>query len=504
VPVSAEQPLGCCCAGSNSHEPVPAAQPAIAGHKPLADRERLARVFIRHCDENPAISQQIRDSHEMDVGSLRRMVSDELGVQEMFFRQSDIGPNFVSFLQRVLGLVLQSDRYVARQIDESKPFLINAHDTLRDIGPQLQEWARVIEATGLQFTIALDRFDDFIDNLVSDDLPRTRKIRRFFLQGLVPTLSKLDNDKSFAWLRVVASLPEDLVVDIALREIASHKKLHFVEIDWSRGNLVSLLDGRVSSVLPGITFSEIFSYQVPNLNHLVLTKETPEDYLIRHTTRRPREVMAHAARLFTFMRKQRRVPSPREYGEIIHLSNKEIVEDQVFPEWQSVLPSIRSFFSGMARRSPPTVFTLAEFEQWDQASSSVGLHRYGENMLSGEAKSFTALAALFRVGSVGFRVRRASRRDGYIRQGDNDFVRYIFAFTSKRDPISDIVDFLLRPNLPELVETSEGKSYRGTLLGQDHGIYDIALCFSPMFFEVAGAEHMSPYLVGEHLEESVY
>jgi hypothetical protein len=460
------------------------------------------QIFLNHADGNLKIQSVLSEMYNAKLDELRSLLSDEIGTSETFLRPSDIGLNFVSFLKNLISNIIVTDSYLARKIEAGRKKDDNSLDVLRDLGSDFDKWAVIASDLGVYVTLGLDRFDDFIDNLVSNDLEETRLIRRIFLHGLVSAVYKIDRSKHYSWLRVIASLPQDLVIDMNLREIASQRRMHFVEIEWSRADLAAILDKRINAVIPGFGFADFFPGQIQNRNPMVLKKELACDYVIRHSTRKPREVMAHAAMLFEAIRDKNRLLSSQEFSEVIADSNIEIVTNQVVPEWNSVLPNLRACMHSINRHEPKTVFSLNDFEGWDKALAHISVKEVGGQKLSPESRAMTALSSFFRIGIVGFRVRRPTRKKGYLQQGDSDFARYIFAYGTTTNPLGDIVEYILSPSLLERLKQGGISEHRTVLSGNREGTLDVSLCFSPMFFETLEAEHETPYIIDEIFGEN--
>ena len=408
---------------------------------------------------------------------------------------ADASQNFIRYLTNLVRKISISDTSIAEQLSAAESQSKDPLSALRDLSPEFYAGGRLIGDSGLQLTIALDKFDDFIDRLVSNDLSSTRLLRRHFLHGLVSSLYQIRRRPEFRWLRVIASLPEDLVVDLDLREIASHKRTGFVQISWSNEDLQNLLDNRVASVLPGTGWADLFPFQVSNANRRVQRKERSGDYMIRHTTRRPRELMAHARNLFDSMRTSGKPIDTAEMNRVIAETNREIVTTQVLREWRTVLPTLESFIQRLHRSEPKTVFSFVELTHWGASTVLVQSTLPESLRLSDDAKSMLALAALFRIGMVGFRVYRATFREGYIRQEDGNFARYVFSYSATMEPISDVTSLLLSPKLHELLDSDQYRAVRALLAEGRQGRYGIGLCFAPMFFESLNADHGEPYVI---------
>ena len=121
-------------------------------------------------------------------------------------------------------------------------------------------------------------------------------------------------------------------MDLDLREIAAHKRLLYLQIRWSNEDLKEILDNRIRAVLPDGSWDSLFPTQIQNTGKNVQTKELCVDYIIRHTTRRPRELMYHACALFKEMQRRNGAISNEDVSKIVARSNVEIVADQLVPE----------------------------------------------------------------------------------------------------------------------------------------------------------------------------
>lgn len=453
-------------------------------------------------------SQAIRDrvrsgrlnADEQAMADLQAEIASELGIV-VRPHTADVSQSFVRYLSGLLRRISLSDRSLAATLSDDEAQLQDPLQALRDLPEVFQAGAGQIGSSRLHLTIALDRFDDFIDRLVSNDLSTTRQLRRHFLHGLVSALYELRKHQEYGWLRVIASLPEDLVVDLDLREIASHKRMLFVHIAWTVPDLRNVLDHRVASVLAGATWGDLFPFQVSNANRKVQRKEAASDYLIRHTTRRPRELMAHALSLFLHLRATGRPIDSKEMNRVIAKTNREIVDSQVIPEWQTVLPALKTFVERMHRSEPRTVFSYAELQQWGTTAVLVRGTLPDDAHVSDDTRAMMALSSLYRIGMVGFRVRRTTGRPGYLRQGDNDWARYVYSYSGLSDPIGDVTALLLSPKLHEVVDLDQGKAVRALLAEAHQAKYDIALCFAPMFFESLSADHDFTFIVDETVLE---
>lgn len=409
---------------------------------------------------------------------------------------SDVSQNFLSYLALLVRRLRIDDESIAKDYSEPMKRSVDPLEILRDLDERFSEAATYLKSLRYHLTITLDRFDDYIDRLISNDPDITRLLRRNFLHGLVSALYALEMMMEYDWLRVVASLPDDLVIDLALREFASHKKLLFLEIKWDTEDLWSILDHRVGSIVPGATWSDLFPFLISSANKLVEKKESCRDYLIRHTTRRPRELMCHASAIFEHIKATNQPVGSRQINKIIQESNPNIVDDQIIPEWKTVVPALKSFIDRIAREEPDTVFTFSQLTQWGNAEALINATNR-KTAQTESSKTFIALAILYRTGIVGFRVRRQGQRNGYIHQGEGDYVRYIFSHSQRFDPISDITSLLIDPQLGILLESDRCKAVKGLLTEGKHAKYEVKLCFGPLFFESLNATHSCKFIIDE-------
>jgi hypothetical protein len=412
---------------------------------------------------------------------------------------SDRSQRFIRFFERQLSSIslVPSDEVLAEQIDGA------AHedpcDVLRDLPPEIVEGARLLHESGVLVTLTLDRFDDFVDRFVADDIHQTRKLRRPFLHGLILAVASLEQQTAFTWLRLIASLPEDLVVDLDVREIASHKNLLNVHIRWSTRDLIAFLDQRVATVIPGATWGELFPRRVPNSNPRIQIKELCSNYLIRHTTKKPRELMAHAKALLECIRDRDEGIDSKDIPEIVARTNKRIVNDQVLFEWRSSVPYLKVFLDGLAMREPASVFSLTDLIGW--SSKLPPLFSDQEitfaDLPEGTQALFT-LSVLFSVGVVGFRVSRSDSRTGYFRQGEGDHARYVFSYSEDAEPIYSVVGLLSSPDLARQVQSPEFVAVRAILLDGKSERLRIDLCFAPVFFERVSGNHPHTFVIDEY------
>jgi hypothetical protein len=433
------------------------------------------------------------EAAEFDL--LAGSVTKELG-QVSRPNTADASQGFVGYLARLMRKLNFTDGAIAGDLADGDNERNDPLQVLRDLPEQFAEGAKRVSSAGLHLTLALDRFDDFIDRLVSDDFETTRQLRRQFLHGLISALYHLQKLSEYRWLRVIASLPEDLVVDLDLRELASHRRMLFVEITWSVDDLRTILDNRVGAVISGLTWSDLFTFQVANANKKVQRKEAVSDYLIRHTTRRPRELMAQALGIFERMRDTGKPIDSQALNVVVAASNQSIVETQVIQEWKAVLPGLETFIARLRRHEPRTVFGYADLLQWNY-STLVKDHLPRASAGNDDIKAMLALSFLYRIGMIGFRVRRKTQRTGYLRQGDNDFARYVYSYSPDKAPIADVTSFLESPKLAELVDSDQGKAVRALLTDGQQSKYEVAVCLAPMFFECVDAEHDASFIVDE-------
>ncbi|MDZ4279883.1 MAG: hypothetical protein U1C04_03855 [Hydrogenophaga sp.] len=459
-----------------------------------------------------AMELQALGQLQADVAALKALEQrtlQELDIQVQFADTTGVSKGFLPYLGALLARMIPSDEGFARSLEfdqererererDREPLV-----ALQELPTELIKGAALIGNAWLHVTIALDRFDDFVDRLVTNNPSTTQTLRRNFLHGLISALYKVQRQKSFRWLRLVASLPEDLVVDLDLREIAAHQQLLFVRITWSLEHLREMLDSRVASVIPGANWTDLFPFQVASSNKRVQRKELASDYLVRHTTRRPREVMSQALGLLEHLRLSGKQIDSRAMNMVVASNNTRIVQSQIIPEWKSSLPTLHTAIARLHRAEFKTVFSFADFVQSGIAPVLVPVSGAADSGPVDEIKALIALSSLFRVGMLGFRVRRATPREGFLRQGESDFVQYVFSHSAAQTPIPDITSLLMATNVLALADAAEGRSVRGFLMAGCDAKYDLQLCFAPMFFESLDAEHDFSFVVDEILDTEV-
>ncbi len=457
----------------------------------VALRVACRQVGEMHKAGTSQIDLQALEDYEVKVLS-------ELGAGSRWLDTAEVSQGFLAYVKGLVRKFSLSDTALAAGLSqEQRQQAREPMQALNDLPEEFMKCASLIGGARLHLTIALDRFDDFVDRLVSNDLSATRLLRRHFLHGLVSALHQVQRRPEFQWLQLIASLPEDLVIDLDLREMAVHQRRLFVRIAWTVQDLREMLNSRVASVLPGTTWTDLFPFQVANANKRVQRKESSNDYLIRHTSRRPRELMTQALGLFEYLRTTGKPIDSKTMNALIADSNTNIVETQIIPEWRTVLPALRTVIERLHRTEPKTVFAFSELQQSGVAPALIHASSTQEPNLGDEAKTLLALSSLFRVGIIGFRVRRVSAREGYIRQGESDFVRYVFSYTGSQEPITDVTSLLLNPKLRELIDQDQGRAIRALLADGRQAKYDIQLCFSPMYFESLGADHDFAFVIDE-------
>lgn len=439
-------------------------------------------------NEEGLVKHSLRDIQydiEMEIGASARP------------QTKDVSNNFLSLLSSWVRKFRLDDAAMAKDVEEEQSGTFDVLGVMRDLDPKFKAAAVDIAKVGRYLTLTIDRFDDYIDHLVSSGETQTRYLRRNFLHGLIAALSEIERLPEYSWLRIVASLPEDLAVDLDLREIASLKRLLFLRIRWSEADLAEMLDNRIRAVIPDGSWDALFPNQIQNTGKNVQRKEGCADYIIRHTTRRPRELMYHAYALFTGIQRHGRALSSEDLSEIVARTNIELVKDQILPEWKTAAPQLTNYFQRMVRVQAPSVFTMQKFSEWSAGLSLLPAYYGADTPISDEWKSFLVLPILFRIGVLGFRVRQQEQERGYILQGENDYAKYIFNHTVDTDPIGDLTSLLGDPKLPGLLESDAAKSVRALVAsGRDAG-YDIRLCFAPLFFESMKVKHIERYVVDE-------
>lgn len=427
----------------------------------------------------------VKNAIEMEIGAAARP------------QTKDVSNNFLTLLSSWVRKFRLDETAMAKDIEEEHSGTFDVLGVMRDLDPQFKSAAVDIAEVGRYLTLTIDRFDDYIDHLVSSGETQTRYLRRNFLHGLIAALSEIERLPEYSWLRIVASLPEDLAVDLDLREIASLKRLLFLRIRWSESDLAEMLDNRIRAVIPDGSWDALFPNQIQNTGKNVQRKEGCADYIIRHTTRRPREMMYHAYALFSGMQRRGRGLSSEDVSEIVALTNIDLVKDQLLPEWKSAAPQLTNYFQRMVRVQASSVFTMQKFSEWSAGLSLLPAYYGSDTPFNDEWKSFLVLPILFRIGVLGFRVRQQDPERGYILQGENDYAKYVFNHTIDTDPIGDLTTLLGDPKLPTLLESDAAKSVRALVFsGRDAG-YDIRLCFAPLFFESMKVKHSERYVVDE-------
>lgn len=435
-------------------------------------------------------------------------------------RTADISQALLRFLRRQLDKLrlIPSDEELEKDGRDESP-TPSPLDVLKDIDPTINDAAQCLLEAGVRVTLTMDRFDDFVDHFVSDDIDRTRTLRRQFLHGLILAIAELERDDRYGWLRIVASLPEDLVVDLNVREIANHEKILFVRIVWTEADLRVFLDRRVSSVIPGKRWSDLFNRNIKNSNKLVQASEECEIYLIRHTTRRPRELMAHALELLHRLRTSGQGVSAEEVPKIVADSNRAIVESQVLVEWGATIPLLQAFTERLAQREPPTVFSFNEFSTFVSKlpiiysllpRADIAKRRLekvsrpdSERKLQEEEKNLLTLSVLFEIGVVGVRVSRPDFKKRYQMQGDADYARYIFSYSQDAWPVNHIIDILLGPGLLHKIANNKHSFALSSLKEGTVERLKLELCISPIFIETLECDHRKSYIIGQMGEINV-
>lgn len=427
---------------------------------------------------------------------------------------SDISQALLRFLLRQLSklrlIPLDSDLVPD---DREHTLAQKPLDVLKDVNPIINDAAQYLLESGIRTTLTMDRFDDFVDHFVSDDADRTRTLRRQFLHGLILAIAELERDPRYGWLRIVASLPDDLVVDLNVREIAAHEQILYVRIEWSEDELRSFLDRRVSSVIPGARWNSLFNRKIKNSNKLVQAMEDCDVYLIRHTTRRPRELMAHALELLNHLRAKRQGVSAEHVPQIVADANRSIVNKQILVEWGSTIPLLQAFTERMAQKEPQTVLSFHDFSSLvsklpiiytllpraDLTRRRAEQHDLlaADRKLNEEDRTLLTLSVLFEIGMVGIRVSRTEARLRYQAQGESDYARYIFSYSRDFSPIKHITDILLGPSLPQKISKNKHSAALSSLKDGAVERLKVELCISPIFFETLECSHRKPYIVGQ-------
>lgn len=449
----------------------------------------------------------LRHTHAIEGAELQRIEQDierEIGAES---RQGtgDISSGFLSMLSAIVDKFRTADTAIARDVGEPKLSQFDRVSVLRDLDSRFVGVAKQILDSGRRVTIAIDRFDDYIDHMVSSGQMSTPQSRRNFLHGMITALTELHRRREYRWLRVVASLPEDLIQDMNLREIAAHRSLLFLQIKWSARDLIKIMNNRIAKILPDSRWDDLFTSQVQNTNKNVQKKEECAEYIVRHTTRRPREVMRHAHALFERMQMQGDSLSTEVISEIVAATNRWIVDQQIIPEWRTVVPELEHYVQRMGRVRPATVFSFQEFSKWSAAMVLLYAYYDAADVIDEEWRYFLALAILYRIGVVGFRVRQVESGPEYISQGDGDYARYLFSHCANTDPIADVTSQLLNPELRKMLDKNVVKSVKGFLASGRDEDYSIKLCFAPVFFESLHVQHGERYVVDEVVpDQGVY
>lgn len=448
---------------------------------------------------NNAHKYSLKKEHSDILCDLIKKTESELGVV-IRPNTDDSSQSFLFFLQRIIEFFNCSDKTIAEDIDSKDPLMV-----LRDLGDEFQIGSTIVKESGLNLTLAIDKFDDFIDRMVSNDMEQTRILRRHFLHGIIGALNEMERQKNLRWLRIVVCLPEDLVVDLNLREIASHKSLLYVEIKWTVSDLKSILNNRIGSVLTGVTWDDLF-HTVANSNKLIQKKESCSNYIIRHTTRRPREVMMHALNIFEYIRRNKTTISSEQINEIVASSNEKIVQDLILPEWKSIFTNLTVFMDRIPREEPLAVFGFWNVSSW--ADSDILHTLLSQTLLppnfslkDKDSQILICVSILYRVGVIGFRVKRRTSKKGFIKQGQDDFAKYIFHHSLDASPIYDVIRLLTSPTLFSDLESAQAKAVKSFLIDGHQSEYEVLLCFAPMFFESLGAVHDRHYIVDDITDE---
>ena len=478
----------------------------IQEHSPNIPAEQVARklwhkILVLTSLEFVISSVTLDEAQQLDAATaagladLNEQVVAELGARARP-GTSDRSQNWLAFLEKQWHRIrlLPEDDGLVRDLDGAGH--VNPRDILRDLDQAVIQGACLIRDLGILATVTLDRFDDFVDRFVSDSVELTRDLRREFMHGLILALASLEREKAFDWLRVIASLPEDLVIDLNVRELANHSQLLFVRICWSRDNLTAFLDHRVASVIPQTRWSDLFPHQILNPHPNVQSKEPCSVYLIRNTTRKPRELMAHALALLETIRDAKRPLPSRSVPPIVAATNQKIVKDHVIKEWLSSICLLEAFIDRLALREPSTVFTFAEFSGWSSKMPQLVQYSESDEEVPEESRAMLTLSVLFAIGMVGFRVARGEQREGWMRQG-GEFVRYVFSYSERPDPIAHIISLLNDPDLRRRVADNDFISIRHALMEGRIERLMLSLCFAPMFVEKANCTHATSYLIDE-------
>jgi hypothetical protein len=419
----------------------------------------------------------LRPERRTEYAAVEAMINDEIGSPRLI-GEPDVNHNFLSLLRTLVRRLSLSDEAIADDLDESRERAFEPLSILRELPRDLVIAARDIGSEPVRLTISIDQFDDYIDHLISSGLHGTRRLRRAFLHGLISALYDMERRTEFRWLRIVASLPA-------------------LQLRWSVNDLEQMLDNRVKVVLPDACWDDLFPAQIANKNKNVQRKERCTDYIIRHSTRRPRELMTHASAIIRRTRRGQQALTPKELSEVVAETNKAIVRDQVVAEWKSVVPDLEKLFNRQFREKPSTVFSLAELSRWSTLQAINSAFYVSPSSIPEEWRTIFALAVLFRIGVVGFRVRQVEPGQGYVHQGDNDYARYIYSHSRVTDPIRDVVSLLQSPKLEQEIESDSSRAIRAMLQSGRDQDYDIRLCLSPLFFESLQAAHVERYVVGE-------
>lgn len=329
----------------------------------------------------------------------------------------------------------------------------------------------VIARSGFTLLITLDEFDDFVDSYMRTNPMAERKSTLLDLfKGLVLAVKKLNSRPDLRWLHLLIAVPEDKLLELRLRENAAIDQFA-LEITWSLKELKDCVERRLTHVLGSATaWDDLFGFLVSSKNPTVKAKEQSFHYLVRHTNRKPRELMAYLQAIFESIDSDQKPADERMFQKVVEATTERIVEKQFLPEYGSEYPALEKLLHRLRTAKLRTVMPAEELKHhirnwkpWDN-----------EEMLN----PAETLLRLFQMGVLGLRETCPSETARTIRQNGTNVI-YHFSFNG-----------------------TSISSFHGAIKGLDEQDgqsqpSQLDLVFSPLFFEYLRVQHDKPYIINQ-------
>ena len=414
---------------------------------------------------------RVADDRQHVLSEARRLVQQEFS-PALGDPGADHNGRFHSLIERALAFLSERTRgLIDNSQDHAALRAEQIHQFFSPVPPKFSEPLAIIKQSEYRLLVTLDEFDDFVDSYMRDHpMAQRKQVLLDLFKGLVLAVKRLNSDPQLRWLHLMISVPEDKLMELWLRERAIVDTFTF-QITWTSEELRECIERRLSHVLGTPTkWDDLFGFPIANKNPLIKAKEESFSYLVRHTHRKPRELMAYLRTLFESLGASGRPADERLFQRVVERTNERIVEEQFLPEYVPEYPTVERLLGRLRSARLQTVMKYEDLEHYLR-----NWKPWDDDEILNPAET---LVRLFQMGVIGLR-EVCPRETGRTVRQLGAHVIYHFSFNG-----------------------TSAQFFHGTVKdlerdGAGHPASGFQLVFSPLFFEYLQLRHEEPFIINQ-------